>query len=170
MTGGALELLTYQDPNYHDGWVTGGLCQCKVARRYGAYFIRSRVTGEGPNEVELLWPATNQWPPEIDFNETGGSIVSSSSSLHYGKVNTVVRSHVTIDMTKWHTWGVIWSPTAVTYTVDGRIWGKFTDARAIPSIPMTLDFEQRTICSENRQCPTSPVDMYVDWVAEYVKA
>lgn len=166
---GMLELLTYRDPNFHNGWVTGGLTQENVAKIYGAYFVRSRVTGKGPNEVELLWPLNNTWPPEIDFNETGGSIISSSSSLHYGADNTVVRSHVYINMTQWHTWGVIWTPTSVTYTVDGRVWGRYTDAQHIPKIRMTLDFEQRTICSEDRQCPTSPVDMYIDWVAEYSK-
>lgn len=167
---GTLQLLTYRDPNYHDGWVTGGLCQCSVAHIYGAYFVRSRVTGKGPNEVELLWPVTNQWPPEIDFNETGGSIVSSSSSLHYGTSNIVVRHHVNINMTQWHTWGVIWMPNEVIYTVDGRIWGVDQGSATIPKVPMTLDLEQRTICSENRQCPSSPVTMYVDWVAEYVKS
>lgn len=169
VTGGLLELLTYQDPAYGDGWVTGGVCQCGLARVYGAYFVRSRVTGKGPNEVELLWPANNQWPPEIDFNETGGSIVTSSTSLHYGADNTVIRTHIDINMTQWHTWGVIWTPTSVTYTVDGRVWGRLSTRGTIPNIPMTLDFEQRTICSEDRQCPTTPVNMYVDWVAEYIK-
>ena len=26
-------------------------------------------------------------------------------------------------MTQWHTWGVIWTPTSITYTVDGSVWG-----------------------------------------------
>lgn len=169
VSGGMLELLTYRDPAFKDGWVTGGVCQCGTAREYGAYFVRSRVTGQGPNEAELLWPANGTWPPEVDFNETGGSIDSTTTSVHFGTDNTIVRSAVHINMTKWHTWGVIWTPTELVYTVDGRIWGTFKEPEDIPHERMTLDLEQRTICSEDRQCPRAPVDMDVDWIAEYVR-
>lgn len=170
VSNGVLQLNTYRDPAWQNRWITGGICQCGVARRYGAYFVRSRITGAGPTEVELLWPASNAWPPEIDFNETGGTDVSTTSSVHFGTVNTVVRSKVVIDMTLWHTWGVIWTPTNIIYTVDGRIWGQFRVAADISNVPMTLDFEQRQECEEHRQCPTAPESMQIDWVAEYVKS
>jgi len=171
VSNGLLQLNTYRDPSWGDRWVTGGICQCGVARRYGAYFVRSRVTGAGPTEVQLLWPAAiHMWPPEIDFNETGGTDASTTSSVHFGKANNVVRSKVVIDMTLWHTWGVIWTPTNILYTVDGRIWGQFRVASDISKVPMTLDFEQRQECEENRQCPTAPESMQIDWVAEYLKS
>jgi hypothetical protein len=169
VANGVMSLNTYRDPAWQNNWVTGGVCQCGVARRYGAYFVRSRVSGAGPTEVELLWPANNTWPPEIDFNETGGSIVSTSSSVHFGAANNIVRRKVNVNMTTWHTWGVIWASHKVTYTVDGRVWGVFNAASDIPSLPMTLDFEQRQECEENRQCPTAPESMQVAWVAEYSK-
>ncbi len=170
VTDGMLELLATENPSNHLHWFTGGVCQCGVAHVYGAYFVRSRLSGPGPNVAELLWPASNHWPPEIDFNETGGSDVWTSTSLHYGANNKIVRSGVHIDMTKWHTWGVIWSPTSVVYTVDGRVWGRFSQRARVPRVPMTLDFEQRTLCPLHRQCPTAPQQLYVDWVAEYVRA
>ena len=166
---GVLRLETYRNRSYHNAWITGGLCQCGLAKLYGAYFVRSRVTAPGPNEAQLLWPVTNAWPPEIDFNETGGSIVSSSSSVHFNANNTVVRRHVTVNMTQWHTWGVIWSPQSIIYTVDGRVWGSFDVPADIPKVKMTLNLEQRQECVEHRQCPTGPVTMLVDWVAEYTK-
>ncbi len=169
VSGGVLELLATPNPANRLHWFTGGVCQCGVAHVYGAYFVRSRLSGPGPNVAELLWPASNHWPPEIDFNETGGSDVWTSSSLHYGTANTIVRSGVRINMTAWHTWGVIWSPSSVVYTVDGRVWGRFTRRPDIPRVPMTLDFEQRTLCPLHRQCPTAPQQLYVDWVAEYVR-
>jgi len=147
--------------------VTGGICQCSVSHEYAAYFVRSRVTGAGPTEVELLWPTANTWPPEIDFNETGGSITSTTNSAHYGSTNHIVGSRVKIDMTQWHTWGVIWTANEIIYTVDGRVWGEVTGASNISSVPMTLDLEQRQECMEHRQCPTAPESMQVDWVAEY---
>ena len=167
VANGVLQLNTYRNPAWHNGWVTGGICQCGVARRYGAYFVRSRITGPGPTAVELLWPSNNTWPPEIDFNETGGTAASSTSSVHYGATNNVVRSKVDINMTLWHTWGVIWTPHYILYTVDGRLWGQLRVASDISSVPMTLDFEQRQECQEHRQCPTAPESMQIDWVAEF---
>jgi hypothetical protein len=167
---GILELLTSRDPAFHNRWVTGGICQCGVSRIYGAYFVRSRLSGPGPNEAELLWPKSNKWPPEIDFNETGGSDISTTTSLHFGAANTIVRSVIHIDMTQWHTWGVIWTPTLVLYTVDGRVWGRFTTRADIPRVPMNLDFEQRALCSLGRQCPTAPEQMDIDWVSEYARS
>ncbi len=170
VSGGLLTLNAFQDPAYGGEWVTGGLCQCGVARTYGAYFVRSRVTGAGPTQVELLWPANNTWPPEIDFSETGGAIDGSTASDIWaasGSGRSQVQSHVSLDMTQWHTWGVIWTPTTITYTVDGRVWGEVTNTGSIPSIPMTLDIQQQTWCSSGYACPSAPQSMQVAWVAEY---
>ncbi|HEY5091668.1 MAG TPA: glycoside hydrolase family 16 protein [Acidimicrobiales bacterium] len=169
VSGGLLSLNTWQDPAYNNEWVTGGLCQCGVARTYGAYFVRSRVTGSGPTNVELLWP-TSGWPPEIDFNETSGVTSGSSATTIWainGSNRSQIQSTINIDMTQWHTWGVIWTPTSLKYTVDGRVWGTVTNPSGIPSVPMTLDLQQQTWCSTNFACPTAPTSMQVDWVTEY---
>lgn len=164
---GILSLNTWRDPRYQNRWVTGGLCQCEVARTYGAYFVRSRITGPGPNEVELLWPANNHWPPEIDFNETGGQVDSTSSTLHYNAVNSIDQRHVGINMEKWHTWGLIWTPKQISYVVDGQVWGIITTAYEIADVPMTLDMQQTARCVPGRPCSIHPASMQVDWVAEY---
>jgi hypothetical protein len=166
-SGGLLRLNAWRDAGYHNQWVTGGLCQCGLSRVYGAYFVRSRQTGPGPNEVELLWPVTNKWPPEIDFNEDGGSNVGTTGTVHYGSTNLMDHANIHIDMLKWHTWGVIWTPTSVTYTVDGRVWDRDTITSHIPRVRMDLNMEQRAMCALGRQCPTSNVSMLIDWVAEY---
>jgi beta-glucanase (GH16 family) len=164
---GVLEIDTYQDPALDNEWVTGGLCQCGVARTYGAYFVRSRDVGTGPSSVELLWPKSNQWPPEIDFNENGGSPVLTTMSVHYGATNHIVVGKVNIDMESWHTWGVIWTPGYILYTVDGRIWSSFKVPSEIPNMPMTLDFEQIQHCDKGRDCPFAPASMQINWVVEY---
>jgi beta-glucanase (GH16 family) len=167
VSNGLLQLSTSQDPAYNNEWVSGGLCQCGVGMTYGAYFVRSRLTGAGPTGVELLWPVANVWPPEIDFNETGGSTSSTSSTVHYSSSNTQIHRSLNIDMTQWHTWGVIWTPNSVTYTVDGQVWSTVTGASVIPNQAMTLDLQQQTWCSSGWACPTAPQSMLVDWVAEY---
>jgi beta-glucanase (GH16 family) len=167
VSGGLLSLNTWQDPAYGNSWVTGGLCQCGRAQTYGAYFVRARLTGAGPTGVMLLWPSASVWPPEIDFSETGGSVTSTSATVHYGASNSQIQRNLTINMTAWHTWGVIWTPTVVTYTVDGNVWGSVTTTSAIPNQGMTLDLQQQTWCSSGWACPSAPQSMQVDWVSEY---
>ena len=72
-----------------------------------------------------------------------------------------------VNMMAWHTWGVIWAPHEISYVVDGRVWGIVTNPAAIPRVPLVLDLEQRTSCSIHAQCPPRPVQMQVDWIAEY---
>ncbi len=166
---GMLQLNTWKDPRYSNKWVTGGLCQCGLHQTYGAYFVRSRISRAGPNEVQLLWPTSNNWPPEIDFNETGDSVRSSSWTVHWGVVNHIVQQSIFIDMRRWHTWGVIWSRTSIIFTVDGRQWGDFRTVANIPKEPMSLHFEQLASCANSRYCPRAPATMQIDWVAEYTR-
>lgn len=167
VSNGILSLNTFQDPAYNNEWVTGGVCQCGQSQTYGAYFVRSRVTGAGPTNVELLWPAASVWPPEIDFNETNGQTDGTSATVHFGSSNGQSQRTYSIDMTQWHTFGVIWTPTSITYTVDGNVWGSVTTASEVPQIAMTLDLTQQTWCSSGFACPTTPQSMQIDWVAEY---
>jgi hypothetical protein len=164
---GLLSLNTWKDRAYQDRWVTGGLCQCGFSQTYGAYFVRSRITGAGANQAELLWPLTNTWPPEIDFNENGGRVDTTSSTVHFGSTNHIDQRHLLINMTLWHTWGVVWTPASITYVVDGYQWSSVAVPAEIPAQPMTLDIEQRQLCELGRECPTVPQSMQVDWVAEY---
>jgi hypothetical protein len=148
-------------------WVTGGVCDCGVSMTYGAVFVRSRMTGSGPTGVQLLWPDSNAWPPEIDFNETLGGTSSTTATVHYTSANEIVHQTFNIDMTQWHTWGVIWTPTSVTYTVDGKVWGSDTNVASIPIVPMHLSLQSQTWCASGWACPTTPQSMQVDWVVEY---
>jgi hypothetical protein len=70
-------------------------------------------------------------------------------------------------MTKWHTWGVIWTSRSIIFVVDGQVWGTDRAPSHIPRQAMTLDIQQSTRCSSDTQCPTGPVSMQVNWVAEY---
>jgi beta-glucanase (GH16 family) len=165
-----LSLNTFQDPAYGNEWVTGGVCDCGVAPTYGAFFVRSRDTGAGPTSVELLWPQSNDWPPEVDFNETLGLATATTATIHWGPNNTQYHSSYNVNMTQWHTWGVVWTPTSITYTVDGTVWASVTSASAqIPNVPMHLALQQQTWCGASPvwACPTTPVSMQINWVAIY---
>jgi hypothetical protein len=167
---GMLTLNTYRDPSDNNNWATGGLCQCGVARTYGAYFVRSRVTGGGDDEVQLLWPAAHVWPPEVDFNETGRQSDKTAWYVHYRSTNEQIAKTLNVNLTKWHTWGVIWTATSLTFTVDGVVWGRVHSQTVIPHEKMTLDIQQQTWCGIAPECPTKPLSMLVDWVAEFAPA
>jgi hypothetical protein len=170
---GMLRLVTYRDSKYGYRLTSGGLCQCLHHVLYGAFFVRSRISGPGPNEVELLWPANNQWPPEIDFNESGSRATGTSGTVHHGTYRHdqfIQQNFPDIDLRQWHTWGVIWTSTGITFTIDGKQWGEtLTTPDVIPQIPMTLDMQQRPGCPAglSQPCPSQNQAMYVDWVAEY---
>jgi beta-glucanase (GH16 family) len=160
-------LLSINTTEQGGQWVTGGTCMCSESLTYGAFFVRSRMTGPGPTGVELLWPSNGSWPPEIDFNETYGTTSGTSATVHYSASNSQIQHTLSIDMTQWHTWGVVWTPTSITYTVDGQVWATVTNASAIPNIPMWLSLQSQTWCASSWACPTAPQTMQVDWVAEY---
>jgi len=166
VAGGLLQLNMFQDPVYAKSWVGGGVCQCGNPMLYGAFFVRSRLTGPGPTQVELLWPLSG-WPPEIDFNETYGATNFSMATDHYLANNLQIQRTVNVDMTQWHTWGVVWTPTSLDYVLDGKVWGKVMGSAEIPSVPMSLHIQQQSWCQSGWACPTSPQSTLVDWVAEY---
>ena len=166
VANGMLRLQTFRDPHLANGWVSGGLCQCGRPRTYGSYFVRSRATGPGPTQVELLWPVAG-WPPEIDFDESYGATTMSMATTHFGSHNAQIQRTVFVNLTKWHTWGVIWTPRSITYTVDGHVWGSVSVPAAVPNQLMTLNIQQQTWCSSGWACPKSPQSLLVDWVAEY---
>lgn len=166
VSGGLLQLNAWQDPAYANAWATGGVCQCDTNHTYGAYFVRSRLTGPGPTEVEMLMAQVG-WPPEVDFNETRESDGNTVATLHFTAANLQDYRRLTIDLTQWHTWGVVWTPTSVTYTLDGQAWGTITTTSEIPDQPMHLDLTQQTWCSSGFACPTRPESTEIDWVAEY---
>lgn len=171
VSSGMLQFNTWQDPNFSNQWVTGGACLCNLPSQvYGAYFVRSRLTGPGATQVELLMPDANVWPPEIDFNESYGGTSSTSATDHYSSANSTVYKTLGVELTQWHTWGVIWTASAIYYTLDGKVWGSVTSPGAIPDIPMHLSLQQQTWCASNWACPSSPSSLDVDWVAVYSPA
>ncbi|MBU6496853.1 MAG: glycoside hydrolase family 16 protein, partial [Acidobacteria bacterium] len=70
----------------------------------------------------------------------------------------------------WHTYGVIWTPSQLTYVIDGRVWGRVAIPSEMPHVPMSLNIQQQTWCKAGYACPPGPQSALVDWVAEYSHA
>jgi Glycosyl hydrolases family 16 len=171
VSDGEAVLSTYQDPAHFCGtpgdppWVSGGIGTIG-AITYGEVLVRSRVTSMvGITQVELLWPQAPFWPPEVDFNESWGAVGGTSATLHYNNSgNEQISADVAVDLTQWHTWGVIWTPGEMQYTVDGTVWATMT-TDDVPDIAMVLDIQQQWW--SGGATPDSDTDLDVDWVAAY---
>jgi hypothetical protein len=164
---GVLKISTYQDPNYGNAWVSGGVGLYSVHPTYGAFFVRSRETAIGPDDVELLWPKDGQWPPEIDFDEMGPNPDSTTWTVHFDTPSDQVEGSKQINVLKWHTWGVVWTPTEITFIVDGYAYGTVTEPWEIPNLSMELDMQMESWCGISPDCPTVPSSMLIDWVTIY---
>jgi Ca2+-binding RTX toxin-like protein len=131
-------------------WAAGGLSTTPnqwnpgFAFTYGKVEIMAKmgaeVTGMGP--VFLLWPAAQGvWPPELDILETpkGDGMVTQ----HWADPKTggdIYESHnYDIDLTQWHVYGLEWTPTRVTMTVDGQAIHTYT--QNIPNQKMTVGLQ-----------------------------
>ena len=176
--GGVLSLRTYRDPAHagpNSPWVEGGIDLGPTGvLTDGEYLVRSRVSSAtGVTEVMLLWPNNDNWPPEIDFNESNGTNESTAhliygSASHPQMTQSGTLTPATVNLTQWHTWGVIVTPTTITYTVGGKTWATMANHE---TTAMHLAIQQQVWACNNtsgRACPSaatpSQVDMQIDWV------
>ena len=173
VSGGALHLLATSSAQ-------GGVAFYAKPQTYGMYLVRMKgdyEPGLSINNLAILWPSQQGvWPPEVDFfQDLGGSRQSFSASLHAGpdgNGSCCVIASPTQDRngTAWHTYGVQWTPSAITYTIDGRVWASvsrrsLSSPAQWPTIPMILTLQSQNQASAQ---PSRTIEtMTVAWVAEY---
>lgn len=136
---------------------------------YGAFFIRmQRFFNEGNDHViELLMPGGGVWPPEVDIREDGGSNYDVSATLHFAPNNQTIQDKLPgIDLTQWHTWGVMWSPGQLDYVLDGVIWDSVTSAE-VPNIAMWLGIQSEYEGPVLAVDPHLPQQVRVDWITVF---
>ena len=164
----------------HSMYSTAGVSYLGHPQTYGEYLVRLKgdfEPGLTISNVALLWPVANVWPPEIDFYEdSGGARSSFVATLHAGPngSDSVVAQHRrALDDTQWHTVGVEWTPTTISYLVDGTIWAvvpisALSSNGHWPDQPMFLSIQSQTVGPAQ---PSRPIEtMTVAWVVEYAPA
>jgi hypothetical protein len=179
---GVLRLKGYRDRSFGGRWVTAGVQVVRSLRQtYGQYLVRFRVqNGQGIAYALVLWPASNRWPPEVDFAEDSGAAPrrSTLATIHYADAagtHRMIHRSTAVDLTRWHTLGVKWTPGHITLTLDGTAWATVASS-TVPTVPMDLAMQTQAWDCGHRwdQCPdsTTPpeVDMTVDWVVAYRRA
>jgi hypothetical protein len=169
VSGGELHLLATPAGG------VGGVGYRGNPQTYGMYLVRLKgdyEPGLQMSNIALLWPDSSAWPPEIDFFEDhGGTRSGYLATLHPGPDghnSNQVHVEVANNATQWHTYGVEWTPTTITFTIDGHAAGSVisrTGLPAWPDIPMNLDLQSQNLGSAQ---PSHTIEtMTVDWVAEY---
>jgi hypothetical protein len=160
-----------------------GLDYSGTPQEYGAWFARVKgddePSGMSFSDIFLLWPADNQWPPEIDiYEDSGGSRSGTTATVHNttgqclaGYEQTNAQSGgVANDGTQWHTYGVEWTPSGVTWLIDGRAVftapaGQVKSPGQQPAQPMNMDLQSQNL--QGAGAPTPRETMTVDWVEEF---
>jgi hypothetical protein len=161
-------------------------------QEYGAWFARLQATSEPAGElfsdIFLLWPANDQWPPEIDVYEDGGnrsrtvatlfntvgnhcgSSPSEQCLLSYTQGNGEGDGVANTD-TEWHTYGVEWTPSGVSWLIDGRVIftapaSQVKSGAAQPALPMQMALQSQNL-QGSPGSPSLATTMNVDWVEQF---
>jgi len=169
VSGGDLHLLATP------GGDAGGVGYRGNPQAYGMFLVRMKgdyEPGLQMSDIALLWPDSSAWPPEIDFFEDhGGTRRGYLATVHLGPDgDNSDQVHVQVDSnaTRWHTYGVQWTPTSITFTIDGHPAGSVVSSSGLPAwpdIPMNLDLQSQNLGPAQ---PSHTIEtMTVDWVAEY---
>ena len=161
VTGGELVIRAFDDPSGAQAMgctggndiVSGGV-KLSLSQLYGKYEVRMRVkNGRGVSVVALLWPTSDTWPPEIDFTEDNGASPQTAdyATEHWGawKHPWQIRNTLRVNLSRWHTVGVQWTPGKIVYTMDGRDWAVERNQK-VSKVPMQLALQ-----TEAWQCGTN---------------
>ncbi len=157
-------------------YASGGMSNLKsFSQTYGRFAVRFRADkGWGVAYSIMLWPASDTWPPEIDFAEDNGkNRTMTSYTMHYGAKDTQVHGELNgMDFSQWHVASVDWSPGKLVYAIDGKVWSTVTNPN-VPNVPMGIAIQSQTWPCKLlwEACPNSTtpaqVNLQVDWVVAY---
>ena len=172
---GVITMSEYQD-SANSGAYTGTGLSTRTGWTSGMAFVRARADAGAGITMCIGLIGLNTWPPEIDFYEdfpTTNSRQSFTATTHYGADNNMIwNTNTSVDATQWHTYGVEWNSSTITYLVDGVAWASIpnpspTGANGFDQ-PMKLFMQIETGDNTNPSAITpAVVNMNVDWAAVY---
>jgi beta-glucanase (GH16 family) len=169
-----------------------GLQDYSTPQEYGAWFARVKgddePSGMSFSDIFLLWPADNQWPPEIDIYEDSGQSRSGTQASVHNTAGSLCGSSPTAqclatyeqsngpsggvpnDGTGWHTYGVEWTPSGVTWLIDGRVIftapaSEVKSPAQQPALPMYMDLQSQNL--QGAGTPSGRETMTVDWAEQF---
>jgi beta-glucanase (GH16 family) len=178
VSAGLMTISAYRDAAYSDKrWASGGIAvRDHRPQTYGKYLVRLRAdVGHGVALTALLWPDDESWPPEVNFVEDNGAERGTIyATVHYGADDRQITHSRAVDLTKWHVYGVEWTPGSIVYTLDGEPWAS-VQGEHVPRRPMHLAIQtqvwEKGTTFETPVDPTTPLrtNLQVDWVEQYTR-
>lgn len=149
----------------------------------GMVFVRARADGGTGVTMCIGMIGLKNWPPEIDFYEDGKNTSNIrqlfQATVIYGVgVNMIWDINSSVDATQWHTYGVEWNATTISFLVDGVQWASManpdpstTDTYSLMQ-PMKLFMQIETLDWGANNVPVNSstpavVNMNVDWATVY---
>ena len=107
---------------YYSGVLT---TRASLVQRYGFFEMRARIpAGQGLWPAFWLLSADKKWPPEIDVLEVVGGqptlmvTTTHSANAAGGDVPSGLRTTLADAATKFHNFGVLWTPERIVYYID----------------------------------------------------
>jgi hypothetical protein len=174
VSGGMMSIRTYNAGG--NDWRSGGVSSAKgFSAAKGKWAMRAKFDrAYGIGYAFLLMPKGGGWPPEVDIAEGTAGGPRVMSTLHWSASNfTDSRSNYTVDMTLWHTYGVVLSDNKAQFTIDGAVWTTINNAN-VPRVPMWIGFQAgakapiSTATGEVVGAKTPQTSkIYIDWVAHW---
>jgi beta-glucanase (GH16 family) len=148
LSGGDLNLVA--QPEATEGYNSSGAaetynCRSGMATTYPGFNFEYgivQVVANIPQSYGLwsgIWllPTNESWPPEIDMEETWGPPdVSTAYTFHPADYDVVQASSDTDLPSGWNTFTLDWTPTSLTWWLNGT--EVLTTSSDIPSQPMYL--------------------------------
>jgi len=137
---------------------------------YGRYSARFRVNSPNLSEYYvawLLWPQSERWPADGEFDFPEGSLAGTASGYqHYAGQGSctagcqLVARDIGARFTDWHTYTIEWSPGHIRYLLDDQVVLDSTDW--VPSTPMRWQLQ-----TETKGFGSDDGNLLVDWVTVY---
>ena len=160
--------------NRNGVWTSGGVSSgVGAVRTQGQWLVRAKLDrASGIGYAFLLYPAGGGWPPEIDIAEGTAGQTKIMSVLHFDSANKQVKKDLHLDITQWHTYGVIMYGSNISFTVDGAVWFSFVNA-GVPAVPMWFGMQTNAKPNDgvNWEWVTGATPntskIAVDWVSHY---
>lgn len=158
-----------------NGAAVSGTVGRKASQIYGRYDVRMRADSiPGYKTAFLLWPDSEAWPRdgEIDFPE-GDLNGTVGGATHYqggasGGDQDVWNGSKSATYSGWHTYSIQWTPTALTYQIDGTT--VHTTTKRIPNTPMHWVLQAESRIGEGQPPASASGHVQIDWATEYAYA
>jgi beta-glucanase (GH16 family) len=139
---------------------------------YGMYEVRFRADPvPGYKAAWLLWPDSNNWPDgEIDFPEGNLNANFDGFMHHVGDPEAQDAFTTTDTFDNWQTATIEWTPSSLTFLLDGQVIGTSTSQVDIPDTAMHWVLQTETQLDGGAPSDSAAGHVDIDWVVIYAPA